>query len=171
MQRFLHITFFLLLLFTGCTSPAAAPEVIDTPEPTSLPSTMAEAHDVLVNFLTLLHTKRYSDAVPLYGGDYEQLQVFNSEIEPNDHLALWTSVCENQQLQCLQVRSITPQQVVGDSYIFQVEFNNPDGSLFVLGPCCGATETEMPPVSKFEYTVSRNADHRYVVMNTPPYVP
>ncbi len=79
--------------------------------------------------------------------------------------------CDNQLLQCLEVRSATPKNLSGDSYIFQVEFSNPDGSLFVRGPCCGATETEMPSVSQFEYTVSRNAKHRYVVMNTPPYVP
>jgi len=39
----------------------------------------------------------------------------------------------------------------GDSYVFQVKFNNPDGSLFILGPCCGASETGMPPVSQLKY--------------------
>lgn len=132
---------------------------------------MAETQDILVNFLTLLHTKKYAEAVPLYGGEYEGLQVFNPQIDPADQVALWAWVCDNQLLQCLEVRSVTPKNISGDSYIFQVEFSNPDGSLFVLGPCCGATETEMPPVSQFEYTVSRNAEHRYVVMNPPPYVP
>ncbi len=159
---------FLIFLVVGC---AAQPTVESQTTPTSLPSTMGEAQDVLVNFLTLLHTKNYADAAPLYGGDYEQLQVFNTKIDPTDHLALWTWACDNQLLQCLEVRSVTFQQLVGDSYVFQVEFSNPDGSLFVLGPCCGANETEMPPLSQFEYTVARNTDHRYVVMNTPPYVP
>lgn len=136
-----------------------------------MPSTMDEAHDVLVNFLTLLHDKKYQEAAPLYGGEYEQLQVFNTEIDPTDHVALWAWACDNQLLQCLEVRSAPFKELRGDTYIFQVEFNNPDGSLFVLGPCCGATETEMPPVSQFEYIVSRNAEHRYVVMTTPPYVP
>ena len=158
----------LLLVFVGC-----APKPISIPQrtETSLPSTASEAYNVLVSFLMLLHTRNYSDAVPLYGGDYEQLQVFNTEIDPNDHLALWTWACDNQLLQCLAVRSVTFQQQVGDSYIFQVEFNNPDGSRFVLGPCCGANETEMPPISQFEYTVSRNADGKFMVMNTPPYAP
>ena len=141
------------------------------PGPTSLPSTISEAQEVLLNFLTLLHTKDYTKAAPLYGGDYEALQVFNPEIDPDDHVALWTWACDHQLLQCLEVRSTTFQKLVGDSYVFQVEFNNPDGSLFVLGPCCGANETEMPPVSQFEFTVSRTADGKFVVMNTPPYVP
>ena len=132
---------------------------------------MAEAHDVLVDFLTLLQEKKYAEAVPLYGGEYEALQVFNPEIDPDDHLALWTWACDNLLLQCLEVRSATFKELRGDSYVFQVEFNNPDGSLFVRGPCCGASETEMPPVSQFEYLVSRDADGRFVVMNTPPYVP
>jgi hypothetical protein len=165
-QRFLSAALLVILLLTGCNTPQSPTATV-----TSLPSTMAEAHDVLVNFLTLLHTNKYAEAVPLYGGEYEQLQVFNTEIDSADHVALWTWTCDNQLLQCLEVRSATFKELRGDSYIFQVEFSNPDGSLFVLGPCCGANETEMPPVSQFEYTVSRNAEHRYVVMNTPPYVP
>ena len=168
MQRFLLISLFVLLLLSGCGAPQTPAHAI---RGTSLPATAAEAHDVLVNFLNLLHTKKYAEAVPLYGGEYEQLQVFNTEIDPSDHVALWTWACDNQLLQCLEVRSATLKQLVGDSYIFQVEFSNPDGSLFVLGPCCGANETDMPPFSQFEYTVSRNSDCRFVVMSTPPYVP
>jgi len=157
-----------MLVLIGCT-----PQISSTPRQTAttLPSTVSEAYDTLVNFLTFLHTKKYEEAVPLYGGEYEQLQVFNPQIDPNNRLALWASACDNQLLQCLEVRSATFQQLVGDSYIFQVEFSNPDGTQFVLGPCCGADETEMPPISQFEYTVSRTSDGQFVVMNTPPYVP
>ena len=166
MKGFLMVLFIIVLA-------ACAPRSVNVSQsaPTSLPSTAGEAYDVLINFLTRLHTKNYTDAVPLYGGEYEQLQVFNTEIDPHDHVALWKWACDNQLLQCLEVRSATFKELRGDSYIFQVEFSNSDDSLFVLGPCCGANETEMPSVSKFEYTVSRNADHRFVVMNTPPYVP
>jgi hypothetical protein len=176
-KRLYFFALIVLLLISACTArqatqPSATAAVLEnTLEPTSLPSTMAEAHDVLVNFLTLLNTKQYDEAAPLYGGEYEQLQIFNSEINPADHVALWAWACDNQLLQCLNVRSIIFKELRGDSYVFQVEFSNPDGSLFVLGPCCGANETEMPPVSQFEYTVSRNAEMKFVVMNTPPYVP
>ena len=159
----------MALLLIACTAQLSS---VATPiRPTSLPSTASEAHDMLVDFLTLLHTRNYTEAVPLYGGEYEQLQVFNTDIDPNDHVALWTWACDHQLLQCLQVRSATFKELRGDSYIFQVEFTNPDGSLFVLGPCCGSDETEMPAASQFEYTVSRNTDHRFVVMNMPAYVP
>ena len=163
--------FLVLLSAAVLVSCIAQPASTSLPTQTSLHSTADETHDTLVNFLTLLHTKNYEDAVPLYSGDYEQLQVFNPEIDPTNHLSLWVWACDNQLLQCLEVRSATFKELRGDTYIFQVEFSNPDGSLFVLGPCCGANETEMPPVSQFEYTVSRNAEHRFVVMNAPPYVP
>jgi hypothetical protein len=52
-----------------------------------------------------------------------------------------------------------------------VEFSLPDGTLFVLGPCCGATETEMPPVSSFAFRVQRQPDGAYAVLDLPPYVP
>ena len=125
MKRFVFLL--LTIVLAGC---AAQP--INLPPPTQTLAPVAiEAHDVLINFLTWLHTKSYADAVPLYGGDYEQLQVFNPEIDSSNHLALWTWVCENQLLKCLEVRSATLKYQDGDTYGFQVEFNNPDGSLFV----------------------------------------
>ena len=157
----------LLLLFIGCT-----PKAI-TPAPTSLPSTPSEAQAVLIKFFELLNSKQYNEADALYGGDYEQLKIFNSDTDPapSGHTKLWADACQLAGLQCLEVRSATFKNLQGDTYIFQVEFSNPDGSLFVLGPCCGANETEMPPISQFEYAVGRNTDHKYVVMNLPPYVP
>ena len=166
MRRFVFL--FVLILLAGC---AAQP--ISTPQPTQTSPSSEEikAAHALGTFLRLLHDKNYTDAVPLYGGEYEALQVFNPEIDPSDHIALWTWACENQLLQCLEVRSAELSHQEGDTYVFQVEFDNPDGSLFVLGPCCGANETEMPPVSQFEYTVTKNAAGEFVVMNLPPYVP
>lgn len=155
----------LLILLTSCT-PKATPLA-----PTSLPSTATEAQGTLINFFELLNSKQYADADLLYGGDYEQLKIFSSDTAPTDHAKLWADACQLAGLQCLEVRSATFKNLQGDTYIFQVEFSNPDGSLFVLGPCCGANETEMPPVSQFEYAVARNASHQYVVMNLPPYVP
>lgn len=164
MQRF--SIFLLIILLIGCT-----PQPINTPEPTSLPSTAEEAQQALISFFSLLNTKKYDEAVSLYGGSYEQLQIFNPEIDPSDHVALWSWVCESRILQCLTVHTATFKNLQGDTYVFQVEFSNPDGSLFVLGPCCGANETEMPPVSQFEYNVTRNASGQFVVMDLPPYVP
>jgi hypothetical protein len=166
MRRYSVFLTFLLLI--GCTSPpASAPQVT----PTSLPSTASEAHAALIHFFEFLNTKQYAEADALYGGDYEQLLVFSSDAAHSDHARLWANACELAGLKCLTVRMATFEKLQGDTYVFQVEFSNPDGSLFVLGPCCGANETEMRPVSQFEYEVMRKSNMKFVVMNLPPYVP
>ena len=162
-----QLSILLLIIFlSSCT-----PQPINTSEPTSLPSTAEEAQQTLIKFFSLLKAKKYSEADALYGGSYEQLQVFNPDADPFEHAALWAGACEMSGLQCLTVRTATFKNLQGDTYVFQVEFNNPDGSLFILGPCCGADETEMPPVSQFEYKVTRNTSGQFVVLDLPPYVP
>ena len=163
---------YFTLLFATIFLVSCAAQPISTLQPTQTSSPEAiQAADALATFFSLLNEKNYAAAVPLYDGEYESLQVFNPEIDPNDPVTLWTWACENKLLQCLDVRSAGLIHEEGDTYVFQVEFSNPDGSLFVLGPCCGANETEMPPVSQFEYTVMKNAEGKFVVMNLPPYVP
>ena len=158
--------FLLLVLLSAC-----AAEPAGTERPTSLPSTAGEAQQALISFFELLSVKKYAEADSLYGGSYEQLQIFNTEADPSDHAALWAWSCEMSGLQCLKIRTAVFKSLQGDTHIFQVEFSNRDGSLFVLGPCCGANETEMPPVSQFEYRVSRTAPGKFSVMDLPPYVP
>jgi hypothetical protein len=156
----------ILFLLIGCAS-----QPTSAPAPTSLPSTIAEAQAVLIQFFDRLNTKQYAEADLLYGGQYKQLQIFNSAADPADHAALWSWSCENAGLQCLKVRTATFKNLQGDTHVFQVEFSNADGSSFVLGPCCGANETEMPPVSQFEYRVARASDGSFRVMDLPPYIP
>ncbi|GEM_PF-711409 len=161
----LFITFSLAtLLFISC-----APQA--TPAPTSLSSTASEAQEVLIQFFDLLNAKQYAEADLLYGGEYEQLQVFSPSTDPANHAALWGWSCENAGLQCLKIRTSTFESAQNNTYVFQVEFSNADGSLFVLGPCCGANETEMPPVSQFEYRVVQDNDGNFKVMDLPPYIP
>lgn len=164
-----RFSIFLLSIFLmGCM-----PQKIDTPllTPTSLPSTAGEAHDVLIDFFMLLNTGKYAEADSLYGGTYEGLQDNNPSVDPSDHVKLLANACEINGHQCLTVRTANFKELQGDTYIFQVEFNNPDGSLFVRGPCCGGNETDFPPESQFEYRVARNANGKFLVMDLPPYVP
>ena len=168
MQRIFILLSILFLI--GCAPQPASPTLTAQP-PTSLPSTPSEAQEVLIKFFDLLNTKQYADADTLYGGSLETVRAWNPDVQVYDHVTLWTKACEQNGLQCLQVRSATFEKLQGDTYFFQVEFSNPDGSLFVLGPCCGANETEMPPVSQFEYKVTRNPNGKFMVMDLPPYVP
>ena len=160
MRRF--VLFLLLAIFLANCTPSA---------PATPQTDAQQAENTLLNFFALLNAKKYGEADSLYGDTYDQLHVFNPEVAVSDHATLWKGACEQSGLQCLQVRTATLTHQESDTYVFEVEFNKPDGSVFVLGPCCGSKETEMPPVSKFEYTVIKNAEGKFVVMNLPPYVP
>jgi len=164
-----HTSIFLsIILLISC---APRPLATTEPTPTSLPSTASEAQEVLITFFQLMNSKNYAVGDVLYGGNYETMQSWNPDVDPSDHVTLWSKACEQNGLQCLLARTVTLKELQGDTFVFQVEFSNPDGSLFVLGPCCGANENEMPPVSKFEYQVIRNSNGKFVVMDLPPYVP
>jgi hypothetical protein len=75
--------------------------------------------------------------------------------------------------QCLLVRSAHLQERAssGAEFQFMVEFSTPEGELFVRGPCCGASETDMPSQSEFTFFVARSEDGVYRVQELPVYVP
>lgn len=56
-------------------------------------------------------------------------------------------------------------------YRFLVEFLAPDGGRFILEPCCGATETDMPPRSQFVFTVAQTGEGAFQVQDLPVYAP
>lgn len=129
------------------------------------------AQQALVDFFNYLSKGQYEQASEVYGGTYETLTGMNPDIDPGDLVALWEAGCQFNGLRCLPVRSAALKEQSGDTFIFTVEFSNPDGSLFVLGPCCGATETEMPSVSQFEFTVQKTPQGQFKVLTLPVYVP
>ena len=88
----------------------------------------------------------------------------------NHYGQLLASACERQ-LRCMEVRRVVSSKAVAPSqFDFVIEFSNADGTLFKRGPCCGATEKEMPTVRQFTYSVEqRNGEMR--VHGLPVYVP
>lgn len=131
-----------------------------------------QARQALVAYFDALNRADYEAVIELYGGSYEGMIDSNPSLDPDDHSALWKNACTINGNECdLLVRTMTFKERTGDEYSFIVEFNNPDGTQFTLGPCCGATETEMPPVSQFEYRVMKKTDGKFVVLDMPVYVP
>ncbi len=128
------------------------------------------ARHTLLAFFTLLHDGRYTEAVPLFAGDYETIRIQNPDTPPNDFAALWQASCTHQ-TPCLLVSRIVEENLISQGeYGFVVEFVRLDGTLFKLGPCCGETETDMPPVWQFPYTVKK-IDGMFKVMEGPVYMP
>ena len=130
------------------------------------------AYTILLQFFDHLHAGRYEKAVTLYGGDYQLLIDQNPEIDPTDHIALLKNACTFNGFQCLQIKLAGIERKNSpNEYVFTVQFQNEDGTLFVQGPCCGASETEQPPISFFQIKVLKIAEAEFRVLDMPPYMP
>jgi hypothetical protein len=126
----------------------------------------------LINFFDLLNSGKYEEVVPLYGGSYEVLQGYNPTIDPDNKVVLLQSACEINGFMCLRVDQVERfQSPSAGEFTYKVTFIGPDGNLFKLGPCCGATEEEMPPVSQFEIRVTCSENHSCQILDLPPYRP
>jgi hypothetical protein len=162
------------LTATAVRSPVLTPTpAASTPAQAPEPVTMADeaqARQALSEFFSRLHAGRYDQVEALFGGDVAVLADWNPSMPPDDSAALWKQGCEANGLVCLEIRQIVSTALVSDTFEFVVEFSLDDGTLFVRGPCCGASETNMPPQSQFTYTVVKMGE-RFVVRELPVYVP
>ena len=174
------------VFLAGCVSPATASptqfpaepdflspgDALPSPSGPTLEANAAEARDVLLRFFAALSSGDYATAVSLYGGSYETHTTWNPDLPSTELIALWRRACEQNGLQCLPVGEVVSEQPLSANVLkFKVQFRNPDGSLFVLSPCCGESETTMPPVSEFECDVARTSTGEFKVLCLPPYVP
>jgi hypothetical protein len=126
-----------------------------------------QAQQVLTDFFNELSAGDYMTAAQLYGGSYEILIRTNSGIDPEDYANLWQRACQDKNIMCLIIRTVTFNELTATGeYIFTVEFNNPDGSLFVLQACCGENPTT-PPQFQFEYRVVEGGDGKFRVLDMP----
>lgn len=168
MKRF--ITFILMLfLVVGCSAenhetPAAEPVLTDT-------NTEA-AVELVQSYLSALAEGDYAAAADHYGGSYEVLAGYNPDIDLTNQAALLERACTVNGFQCLPVRRVVETAVPSpDRFQVTVEFSLPDGTLFELGPCCGASPEESPPVSQFAFTVAPDAAGVLRVQDLPVYQP
>ena len=169
-----------LALTSACgiepVSPSVSP-LIDSKQPEIYTNSTAATNDstaisVVMQFFDYLHTGRYEEAVKLYGGTYQLMIDQNPAIDPADHVALMKNACTVNGFQCLQLKVAGIEYKPSpNEYLFTVQFQNDDGSLFVLSPCCEASEAEQPPVSLFEVKVMEVVVGEFRVLDMPPYMP
>lgn len=154
---------------------SGSPEIFPNPTAGAVTTAIADdelAHTTLLQFFDDLHAGHYEEAVSLFDGGYQLLVDQNPEIDPVDHAALMKNACIYNGYQCLKIKLAGIERKPSpDEYVFGVQFQNEDGSVFALGPCCGASETEQPPVSFFEIRVLKNAEGEFRVLDMPPYMP
>lgn len=150
----------LILLICGALAAACVP----------VPDVLA-ARQTLVEFFDHLANDEYDQAVDLYGGDYDQLMIFGPDIDPGDKPELWRNACNFGGLQCLPVASAALKSNSGGVLTFSVEFRDPNGGTFVLGPCCGGSAADSLIMSQFAIRVQADPQGTFVVLDPPVYVP
>lgn len=132
---------------------------------------LTQAGSALMAYFGALNEGRYSDAVPLYGGDYGVLRDWNPNTAPDDYAGLFQGGCRTNGLQCLKVKDVVKvERLLPTEFKLTVEFQNPDGSLFRQGPCCGDSGTAQPTRTQFEYTVVKRGE-QFLVQGLPVYTP
>jgi hypothetical protein len=134
------------------------------------------AENILVSFFNYVNNNDYENAVTLLSlssSDWESMGGYASGNSPENFLSNKESIlkqyCEAIQT-CLKAKPIKVVMLSDTEYRITTQFINQDGSIFVLGPCCGATEETMPSRQEFEYTVMK-IDGEYKVANPPQYRP
>jgi hypothetical protein len=127
---------------------------------------------MLIAYFQALAGGDYNRAAELYGGDYRTIIDMNPERDPSDHLGLFESACTQNGFVCnLTVKNIVDEAQLSETkFRLTVELQNPDGSLFQQGSCCGEDPSVSPPITQFEYTVEY-LDGKFLVMDLPIYVP
>ena len=130
------------------------------------------ALSVLEAYFNALNAGSYLEAARIFGGDSTPLLEFNPEIPQDDQEALFASACQTNGYLCdLQLGEILQSNRVSDLALqFTVTLNQPDGSPFELGPCCGDEQISVSPLREFVYTIAWQ-DGLFQVLELPVYNP
>lgn len=156
----------LFLVLSGCASGKTATD--------QAAAELTAAETVLTAFFGDLASGLFDEAVPKFAPEENDPEAWNwlagfgeDGAEGRDR------VLKNY---CAAVGTCLPAKVVSSvseeagTFVFKVQFLKPDGGIFVLGPCCGASEEEMPSRDTFDYIVKK-IDGTYKVITPPQYVP
>lgn len=115
-----------------------------------------KAATTLTTFFDYLNKNEFDKAVSLTDPNdtsfWDAVKIYAQDAK--DMPGILKNYCTATQT-CLQanVTKITPG--ANGEYKLAVQFLNKDGTTYIFGPCCGATEEEMPSVSTFDFTVKK----------------
>ena len=125
-----------------------------------------------MTFFNYLSENEFEKASGLFSSDeldWENLEVYSPAEETNNKAKVLENYCKAVQT-CLKAKILEAKQTANYEYNLVVQFLNKDGSTYIFGPCCGATEEEMPSKDKFDYTVKK-IDNGFKVTTPPLYRP
>lgn len=132
------------------------------------------AKNTLVAFFDYLSKNEFEKALGLFSLDdpsnsWEGLESFSLPEERNNKAKVLENYCKATGT-CLKAKVLEVKKGTGDNYDLVVQFLNIDGSIYVFGPCCGATEETMPSKNKFDYKVKK-INNAFKVSTAPLYRP
>lgn len=155
----------VLSLLAACVPTPAPPPATSTPIPE-----LSQAEGALTGYFAALANGRFAEAANVYAGPVASLQANNPDVSPADLASLLERYCMQNGGVCLPVGKYAQRSAPAkDTFVFVVEFANPDGTTFEIGPCCGEEDTG-ERTREFTYTVLL-LDGEYQVFKLPPYVP
>jgi hypothetical protein len=131
-----------------------------------------KAKNALITFFDYLNENEFEKASGLFSSDetdWESIKVYSPEDEASNKAKILENYCEAVGT-CLKAKILEAKQTANYEYNLVVQFLNKDGSIYIFGPCCGATEEEMPSKDKFDYTVKK-IDNAFEVKTPPLYRP
>lgn len=156
----------IILIFSGCGKTAVNQGTAKTNDANI-------AKNTLLAFFDFLKNEKFDKAVELYEptelDSWEWLENFSPAEEKNNKALVLKNYCRATGT-CLTANILDVKQNNENEFIVSVKFLQNDGEIFVLGPCCGSTEEEMPPLSEFDFRVHKKGD-LFKVSTPPVYVP
>ncbi len=160
MKKTAILTIAFMLMLAGCSS-----------QKQSIDSETQLAETTLTSFFDNLSQQKFDKAVEFFTSDQEMrnnLSIYGPE-QKTGKADIMENYCTSVP-SCLKVNIRDAKKMNDGEYTFKVQFHQKDGKLFILGPCCGATEKEMPPQDTFDFTVKK-IDGIFKVTTPPVYVP
>lgn len=155
-----------LALAAACAPAAPSP----TPPSPTAPAELAQAEAVLTGYFDALARGDFAAAAELYAGSLTMLREWNPDVNPDDGPRLLERYCTQNGGVCLPVESFARREAVAeDAFLFTVQFANPDGTTFEIGPCCGEEDTGQR-ARQFNYVVLLVYDG-FRVFKLPPNLP
>jgi hypothetical protein len=171
----------IILIFSGCGQNVPEKQPVDTQassieqesnqqsEEIEQPTT---AEGALITFFDYLSKNEFAKASKLFSSDeadWESLKVYSPIEETSNKAKVLENYCKAT-LTCLKAKVLDVKEVANGEYNLVVQFLNNDGTTYIFGPCCGATEKEKPSKDKFDYTVKK-INSMFKVITPPLYRP
>jgi WD40 repeat protein len=137
---------------------------------------MAPAREFLIDYLDKLSNGKYLDASNnlKYSDDSIIAEWLSGQlpgVKPEDKTAVLETLCTDERFPCQKLLNVTFEaQTLPDTYLFRVQFANPDGTPVVWPPCHDLPKDKYCDFrTEFDYTVQMQPDGTFKILDTLPY--